>query len=106
MNKVLTYRYENGSSVLLSIENDVLAVEWLSGPFKGKGFTRQAFNYRDLGENRCLINWHEHEGPSFVTLLIDEGVGKVHGTALIAYNQDEPIELFEEATIIETSQVK
>lgn len=102
----LEYTYEDGSSVALNFNNGLVGMEWLSGPFKGAKRSGLKYNYRDLGEDRFLVNWHELEGPSFVTLLIDKGAGKVHGSAIIRYDKEEPIELFDEATISKFSRTK
>lgn len=102
----LEYTYEDGSSVVLIIEEKSLGFEWLSGPFKGTSRAGLKYNCRELGEDQFLINWHDLEGPSFATLLIDNGAGKVHGSAIIGYTSEEPVQIFDEATISSTSRIE
>ena len=100
----LEYRYEDGATAAIIFNGNVLDVEWLSGPFKGAKRSALEYKCRELGNERFLINWHDLEGPGFVTLNIDIDAGKVHGSAILNYTQEEPIELFDEATILSFTQ--
>ena len=100
----LEYTYEDGGAVILSLQENTLGYEWISGPFKGTVREGRLYQSRLIGENIHLVNWHDAENAGFATLVIDLDAKKVFGTALVNYRDQEPVALFDEAKISRVSR--
>ncbi len=105
-NKVLKYTYTSGDSVVLTIEPASLSFAWFGGQLDGTRIEGLNYICKETREAQFLINWHNKNANSFVTLLIDLEEKKVYGSAIVEYLSDNPFEIFDEANITQLSELK
>ena len=93
------YTYEDGSEVVLTFYDGLVKFEFLQGPLAGEKDQDLPYRSRVIDEKVYFIDWHNKAVGSFVTLHIDVPRSRLFGSALIWYNSDKPIELFDAAVI-------
>lgn len=104
-NKKLEYTYSSGDSVILTIGAATLSFEWIGGHLDGTRIGDLNYICNETREGQFLINWHNKNAHSFVTLLIDLTDKKVYGSAIVEYLGDSPFEIFDEAMITKVSEL-
>ncbi|MEM1434270.1 MAG: hypothetical protein AAGG11_09470, partial [Pseudomonadota bacterium] len=95
----LQYRYEDGGEVVLSFYDGLVKCKWLKGPMTGTKQDDLPYQIQAIDEQVFLVRWHNVDAGSFVTLYIDLAGKRIFGSALIGYRSEEPVELFDSATI-------
>ena len=93
------YTYEDGSEVVLTFYDGLVKFEFLQGPLAGQADQDLPYRSRVIDDQVYFIDWHNEPVGSFVTLYIDVPRSRLFGSALIWYNSDEPVELFDAAVI-------
>ena len=93
------YTYEELGTVVLSLSGEALGFLWVAGDFTGEGQDGLPYNWRQIGENLVLVNWHNPEISNFVTLIFDFDENIVHSVPLLGYGTEQEAALFEVATI-------
>jgi phenolic acid decarboxylase len=93
------YTYEDGSEVVLTFYDGLVKFEFLQGPLAGETDRDIPYRSRLIDDQVYFIDWHNEPVGSFVTLYIDVPRSRLFGSALIWYNSDESIELFDAAVI-------
>lgn len=104
-NKRVEYTYTTGDRVILSIGPATLSFTWIGGHLDGTRIEGLKYICNQTREGQFLINWHNQDAHSFVTLLIDLTEKKVYGSALVEYLGDSPFEIFDEAIITKVSKL-
>ena len=95
----LEYTYSDGGAVVLTFYDGLLKFRWIAGPFEGATGEDLAYNARAVADDIFLVNWHDLDGPSFVTLVINLQHNSLYSSALLGYQTDGELSLFDEATI-------
>ncbi len=95
----LEYTYSDGGAVVLTFYDGLLKFLWIAGPFEGATGEDLAYNARAVADDIFLVNWHDLDGPSFVTLVINLQHNSLYSSALLEYQTDGELSLFDEATI-------
>ena len=81
----MQYTYAEMGTVRTVYDNGFISFEWLSGPLQGETGVGFVYRAREVGENRCFVNWHEPELPGFVTLYVDFEMGQVYSSLIASY---------------------
>ena len=95
----IQYTYSDGGAVVLTFYNGLLKFLWIAGPFEGATGEDLPYDARAVADDIFLVNWHDLNGPSFVTLVINLQHNTLYSSALLGYQTDEELSLFDEATI-------
>jgi len=95
----LEYTYSDGGAVVLTFYDGLLKFRWIAGPFEGVTGEDLAYNARAVADDIFLVNWHDLDGPSFVSLVINLQQNTLYSSALLGYQTDGELSLFDEATI-------
>ena len=95
----LEYTYSDGGAVVLKIDDGILGYRWTAGPSAGYEVSDRIYQSRKIGDEIYLVNWHDSENKDYVVLVIDLSEMLVHGSALAAYNTDDPFAFFDKAEI-------
>ncbi len=95
----LEYSYTDGGAVVLTFYGGLLKFRWIAGPFTGETGEDLAYKVRSVGDDIFLVNWHDTEGQTFVSLVINFQSNKLYSSALLEYQTDQELALFDEATI-------
>ena len=95
----ISYTYTDGGAVTLALSDGKLGYMWTAGPFKGTEVRSLDYYSKELAESLFFVSWHDPENKNFVTLIFDFNQMIEHGTALIGYETDTEITLFDEARI-------
>lgn len=95
----ISYTYEDGGAVTLTVRDGKLSYLWTAGPFAGVEVRDLDYYSKELAENLFLVSWHDPNNKNFVTLIFDLDQMIEHGTALIGYETDTEVTLFDEARI-------
>jgi hypothetical protein len=93
------YTYEDGSEVVLTFYDGLVKFEFLQGPLAGETDQDLPYRSRVIDDQVYFIDWHNEPVGSFVTLYIDVPRSRIFGSALIWYNSEKPVELFDAAVI-------
>ena len=88
----LEYTYSDGGAVILTIK-EKLSYRWTAGPFKGAAVSDRIYKSRKIDDEMYLVNWHDTENKTFVSLIIDLKNKKLFGSALIKYGTEEEMPL-------------
>lgn len=105
-NMKLEYTYSTGERVILSIGEETLGFEWIGGEMDGLKIADLKYRCMTARDGQFIINWHNPNMHSFVTLLIDLETRKLNGSAIIGYTDDAPAEIFHEAEITNVSALE
>jgi phenolic acid decarboxylase len=95
----VSYTYQVGGAVTLTVSGRKLGYLWTAGPFEGTEVRDLDYYSKRLGESLYFVSWHDPDNKNFVTLIFDFDQMIEHGTALIGYETDMEVTLFDEARI-------
>ncbi len=93
------YTYEDGSEVVLTFYDGFVRFKFLQGPLAGETDQDIPYRSRQIDDQVYFIGWHNEPVGSFVTLYLDVPRARLFGSALVWYNSDEPVDLFDAAVI-------
>jgi len=95
----VSYTYQDGGAVTLTVSGGKLGYLWTAGPFEGTEVRDLDYYSKRLGESLYFVSWHDPDNKNFVTLIFDFDQMIEYGTALIGYETDMEVTLFDEARI-------
>ena len=97
--KELEYIYSDGGKVVLSFYDGLLKYRWVAGPFEGDKEKDLPYQSREIRDGQYVINWHDKQNSNFVTLILDLSRNALQSSAILDYDGENEIVLFDVATI-------